>query len=337
MQSLLKLLAALVLSAIVYITPAHANPCGNWLTEANGDFEVFGEYLYWQVKEDQLQYAALLLNELNDVVNFSEQLIIKEQKQDWSSGFRVGFGYKPYCTDWNFNCFWTSLHNSTKSSLFDPTSQGVIPIPAIPSVAPGTGAVSHWHFKFDTLDFQLGRKFCLNESCMTLPFVGIKGAWIKQNQNIDYFGSTLNPTPIDFAIHKKNHFNSVGICLGVDNTWEFLPEFTLDSGISAAYLYGKFNVSANSSITQESNAVVAEFKYNKHRLRPMVDAYIGVNWSACLCECFLIDLGIDYEIQYWWNQWQAPSSFETALLNTTAAQQGDLVLHGLTVHLAVGF
>ena len=69
----------------------------------------------------------------------------------------------------------------------------------------------------------------------------------------------------------------------------------------------------------------------------MVDAYIGLDWDTCFCNRYIFNVGAAWEVQYWWNQWQSPSSVDATIFRGGDAPQGDLSLQGLTIFAAITF
>lgn len=335
--------------------------------DKSGKFEVFGDYLYWEAREDQLTYAQGVQGGLEPLIaafsggtNGLLPIDIKtyEADFDWKSGFRVGGGYYFNCCNWDLKLFWTSLHAQTTAHVNDPDS-GLIPsnfpsslifniIDVINSggelsPALASGAHNKWHLKFDTLDFELGRSYFLCCGVALRPFLGIKGAWIDQNFNTSYDGIFLvideNVNPIGINVSKKNNFHAIGPTCGMDLAWEFFCNFSLVGDLTLGALYGRFQnkIQSTENLSFAESEVVLSLPYNKHRIRPMVNASIGVEYNNCNWQCFQFAIGAAYEVQYWWNQWQVPVSSEVSLLTGNNVPQGDLMLHGLTVHAGVAF
>lgn len=322
--------------------------------------KIYGELLYWKVVQDQMQYAAVLPGGIQHIiqafqrggdhpVQLSEKLSIVDPSFKFKPGFRIGLGYEVPCSNWDFQLAWTRIHEKTSSSVSN-KENGVIPLTLpIASIfgfvnrdpsqfAFGSEAKSHWNFEFDTLDLQVGRTCsCLN--CLDFrSYLGVKAASIRQNQHIEYLGFSVNKGPVNLRNTRKNNFYGVGPSFGFDASWGFCPHWNLSSGICGALLCGKFDVHEHPSATLDPNFIKLDLKNSKKgRLRPTVDATIGIDWDACVCDRFQIKVGVAYEVQYWWNQWQAPSSVRGSLIDGGSSAQGDLMMHGLTAQLAVAF
>jgi len=320
--------------------------------------EVFGEYLYWKVTQDQMQYAAVLpggiqpiIDEINSGSEFDicEKIIIKEPKFDYISGFRIGAAYHVPCTNWDALIAWDHLSEKVSSNVFDP-DYGVIPL-TLPASSIfefvnrdadefsfGNKATDSWRFDFNTIDIEIGTTFTLMDVFNVRPYCGLKFASIKQKQHTNYYGFSIDDVPVWIQNLKKNDFDGIGSLFGLCSTWEFMPTVNFTSIVSGCFLVGKVNVKETSSIMEASNSVTIKLKDSKKsRMRPMIDATIGIDWTPNYFCNVDIDIGIYYEMQYWWNQWQAPTSIQNSLLGGGSSPQGDLMMQGVTLGLDIAF
>lgn len=356
MKSFKTVLITLLLGLLPY--SMQINAIQNFQSNEEESLEAYGEYLFWQVTQDEMQYAIVFPNsDFRDIIavfssngppEISANASVVDPKFEWNSGFRIGFGYG-FCSQWDIDLAWTRFHQKVNSSVFSaessifPSSDPLAILFGIANRDPSmfslaNEAKSHWRFEFDAIDLEIGRTCCLCQGLVLRPYIGVKAASILQKQHIEYIGFTAGGAPISIETHKKNDFRGIGPSFGFDTSWEFMPNWNLTSGVCAAWLYGKFNANTHPMASQSPGFIdVKENANKKHRLRPTVDAYLGFDWNTCLCECFEVTLGVAYEIQYWWNQWQAPSSFVGSLVNGGSSSQGDLMMQGLTVHAGLYF
>lgn len=343
-----KILSTILACLFVGATPIASDPVG---------LTVYGDYLLWQVAQDQMHYAAVLpggvaplIAMANPVTQISGKGFLAEPKFEWDSGFRVGLMYEVPCSNWDLDLSWTCIQKKNTSSVSDP-SFGILPtsMPVLivldiingtsgstPMIFFANHAESHWKFNFNAVDFKISRTYCFSDCSVIRPFVGLKAAEIKQCQHIEYFGTSIGGTTLFLQNRRENKFNGVGPSLGIDSSWMFAPNWSLKSGICGAFLYGKFDVSEFPEASHTPFFVEVLLQENKKdRLRPTVDAYIGIDWDTSVCDMDL-KIGVAYEIQYWWNQWQASSSVPQSLLAQPSGQ-GDLTMSGLTVRAALAF
>jgi hypothetical protein len=324
-----------------------------------GGVTVYGDWLFWRVVQDQMQYAAVIPGGIQPIIDafsgpgpvqLAEHLVVYEPSSKYRSGARIGLISEIPCTCWEIGLAWTTLQGKMHSRVFDPTN-GVIPINAPATTlfgfigmdptmfGFGTEATSHWKFEFNTVDLTIGRSIDFDCDCFSLsPYLGIKGASIKSDQEVRYFGFSFNDVPIFISVDKKNHFNGVGPSFGLSSNWEFLTNWKLKGEVCAALLCGKFAVQQRPFAALPPNFIgVTVDASRKFRIRPMLDAAIGLDWDLYACRSFGISMGVAYEIQYWWHQWQLPGSIVSTVVTSGASAQGDLTLYGLTADFRVRF
>lgn len=316
-----------------------------------------GEFLYWKVSQDQIPYAAVLPGGLQPIIDtFSssqnpqvrELLEIKDPNFKYKPGFRIALGYTPPCSNWNFNLSWTRLHEKIASSTVS-NEQGIIPTTMPVAIITGfinrepsqfgfgTEAKSQWKFQFDTWDLLVGRKFSIC-GLENTPYLGVKAATINQSQKVNYLGFSVDGNPLKLQNKMKNHFRGIGPCLGINSSWAFCNGWSLWGDVSGALLCGRFDLHSDPSVSQDITVIGFKIKPSKKtKLRPTVGAQIGIGWDTMVCDQYHVTLDVAYEAQYWWNQWQAPTSVVNTLFSAGHSAQGDLSLYGLTAKLGVGF
>lgn len=350
---------AFLISMLSCSTLAMSEQCYDACNDCGSGIEVYGEYLHWKVAQEGMEYAAVLpggvqqiimdIMDSPDAVQLDEQLEIIDPSFNYRPGFRVGIGYRVPCSNWDFQLAWTRLHQKIGSSV-NSDENGIIPLefPAaivfgfinrdVNEFAFANRAHCHWHFEYDTIDLEVGKTCCLSNCFIFRPYAGVRAVSIKQKQELEYFGFSVDDVPVTVQDVKKNNFHGIGPSFGLDFSWEFYSGFNLTSDISAALICGKFNVNDKRALALDPNFINFEIKNpKKWHVRPVVDASIGFDWRSCFCEQYHVLIGVYYETQYWWNQWQAPSSVENSILSGGASPHGDLTMHGVTVKASVAF
>lgn len=325
--------------------------CQTDCNENNGGFEVYGEYLYWKAVQDQMAYAGTGLTDIfgsdNPFPTGASKAKIVEPHFKYHSGFRVGVGYQLPCTYWDTQVAWTRLHDTNSSSVSQ--REGVFPFGALISIfgsssenGPGLAneARSHWHFAFDTVDLQLGRTLESMCNLFFRPYIGARIASIRQKQNTAFFGLVDGDTgaPIDASVSRKNLFRGVGPSIGIDGSLKFCSQWSLNGGVSGALLYGRLDTHNIITISENGQVGSIDLKNReKYRLRPNANTYFGLGWESCFCEKYQVKLGVSYEMQYWWNQWDVPGDLVGVLFTGGDISQGDLMLHGITARAQIAF
>src|SRR5262249_9615428 len=143
----------------------------------------FGEALFTKVSDPSLLYGRTsVATTVGTVTNTtSEDLFLTNR---WSTGFRVGLGYRLPCDMPRIQTSWTHITSRASDTRNDATTP-----PAGTTVqffntffvqAPFTSSVN-WHLKYDMVDFDVIQDLnCWN--CFTFsPFIGVRNASIRQN------------------------------------------------------------------------------------------------------------------------------------------------------------
>lgn len=296
------------------------------------------EYLYWNISQVNMPYAVAI-EDINNFANFEE---IK-QGNHWTSGFRLGLGAK-FCCDFETRLSWTSFHPTFKdrkankiliaSELLAPNIGFVLGGDDI-----GGPASSRWRLDFDTIDWDVGMSLCFKNAIRIFPYIGLKGAIIRQEQRITYedFVDTNTDNRLDAFIKEKNSFYGVGPKLGLFCAYFLSSRWSLD-GMLAASLLGGHQISPSVTSFTEPEAPLfysSKFHVDAWRLIPFLQCYLGVSWQGCLCRCpFMV--GVGYEAQMFWDLWRTQNSIIQQIYITDASY-GALMLQGLAVKLKVSF
>jgi len=368
--------AALVASASSYAQGSYGDccppaPCGTPTECCDNGFSVHADYLLWQMQEDGLQYAETF-NVFADATapnGISARVpgFIYEPDAEWNSGFRIGAGYKVPCTCWDLAADWTWYRNDSSSSTCA-SEVNVVPTATIlwladeaSLIAVGTEtatslpsrAKQKHELQYDVLDLTAGAKFCPCNGLEFRPFIGLRGAVIDQTQHVKYT-HTLGP----ITVRKTNNFWGVGPRVGIDTNWAVGCGFSVISRAGTSLLCGQADCDYHAAIKtstpqvdvqpdHEGNVVdfPAENPFNvaesikprsEDRVRPCADLMLGLSWETCYCQNTYVRVSLGYEVQYWWNQWMAPTSDFATTVNTSRVP-GDLVLHGLDLSVGVSF
>lgn len=162
------------------------------------------DYLRWKAEEDQLVYA--LVSETGFQPPQGD-ILIKEPCFQWDSGVRVGGGYQ-FCSEWDFFVAWTHFKESTSSSVTAGAQQVLaVALNSSLGAAFGSSASSTWCLKFDTVDIDIATSYGLTNCLAVRPYMGLKWAGIKQNQDIRYEDVVINQNTSNAAVARINNFS----------------------------------------------------------------------------------------------------------------------------------
>lgn len=291
----------------------------------------FADLLYWRMREGSTENWAQVITPAG--ANQSDTLI--DAPFRWNTGLRIGVNYKQeqtfdstiYYTGYQskalnhasgrvFSAFLGNFFaNNTNGANFGPFYQS---------------ANVQWRIAYNTLDFDLGKKFDVTPILTVRPFLGLKGASINQTISSNWEGPMTTVLGVDTPITTfstatetlKNNFWGIGPTLGLNTTWSLYKNektsFNVLGNFSAALLRGEW--SFRDVYENNTPAAININTTNLVGLAPMAGTFIGMEWSHQLPKA---DMGIrlGYEAQVWFNQLQF-YSYNMGRLNNLMSLQG---------------
>lgn len=304
--------------------------------------------LYWQAMQPQMDYAVEGLttagrgNPLN-------------QTPHWFWGFRLHAATDLVsCMDIHIG--WTSFRNQNSTSASASVGlfanqlagfpfSGILPDVGVIQFPQGGAAGSTWFLHFDMIDLDLLFPLFDGPLYEIHPYIGVKGGWIRQQQEIIYtnFSDTSFgvPNTIDAILTQNNRFWGVGPKAGCAGSTHLTDRLRLMGGIGGALLMGQLHspffgralVSLPSLGTTIPSVVDAEI--GTWRLIPTLQLFVGVDWRFVWSRCQAL-LGVGYEVQYFWNTWRLQSSLSQLQIGTTVGFSS-LMFQGVTTRFGIHF
>jgi hypothetical protein len=320
-----------------------------------------GDFLYWKANEDGLEYAAKITNHTPFTVsnNLNMDAQLKDVKFKWDPGFRVALGYLFNNNDhWDLVLEWTRIHTKAHSEVssnnLNTTSIQALWAPNVVNY-PLNFASSHWRLSYNVLDLSLGRSYFVGKTTMLHPYVGLRGASLRQHLHAKYNGfffptpfNTAPVTPITDKFSGKNNYSAAGIRVGSDFLWHFNRYFGLFSDFSASLLCGQFNVKETVTAWQQPTTPIVpstvKLKEHLNRTRVNVEAAIGFQGEVMFNnEKQRLAFTLAYELSEWFSQNQLiqpfmtndPQSVNQVVIPTS--KNGDLSLQGGTFKIELNF
>lgn len=304
---------------------------------SNSAFYCGVDYLYWKAEEDQLQYALNIPGGFpQSGLAFANQIDVVNPCFKGQSGVRLTAGYE-FCQNWDVALAWAHLQQTSCSSI-ENSAFGIVATTAfgfIDFIGPvATKALSTWCYNLNMVDFEVGREWHAMHELDLRPFLGFSWIRLNQRQTINYEGIINLPTA---TMQKTNNFSAIGPRAGIDASYYVWNNISLVATVSGALMYGTFNIKDQGFFVGENNINLSPFFAEcKKRLRPTAQIILGFEWEKEVCNCADVELGIAYEVHYWWNMWQTPNSAAAATAGVNNVP-GDFTTHGLTVHAGVRF
>lgn len=283
------------------------------------------EYLYWNPRVDGLVYAFDNPEGLSGGTVFPiGNITARDQKFNWNSGTRLGITYFLPQSSLDCGFYWTFF----QSNSFTSTSNHPLAAPIVGFViAPFPNeAQSRWNLHFNTFILDVGYHIELPYHFLLRPHMGILGGLIKQKTNYKYFNLPL--TGITASIQREHFFRGIGPHTGIDLQWYFCGNASLISKISTSIVFAKINNQDQYIFP----TTISTFKENPNRVRTIMDAYLGLGFDGCICNC-PYEIAIGYELEYFWSIFQ--SLLGQQALSSPGAAWSDLSLNGLTLSLSL--
>ena len=141
------------------------------------------------MKKQFLQYRLL------PAPNAFSTLSLREPKERFEPGFRVGLNYYSPCDCWDAALNYTYFHTKAKTEGYSNVASGGSATAtnfiafrplwesvdnSVPDFARGK-----WLLDLNYLDLEIGHKYYVSSCFVLRPFIGLRGARINQNYNYD--------------------------------------------------------------------------------------------------------------------------------------------------------
>jgi hypothetical protein len=285
------------------------------------DLWIMGDALLWQAVEENLTYAYSGRGDYKNLHTVDFQ---------WDWGFRLGIGYNLPRDGWDLDLYWTHIRNTahgehhSESQLFQVWT-------VADHVLQGTGrASSHWRVHLDQVDLDLGRQFYVGKCLSIRPFIGMRSAWIFQEDSIDFSTATAKQ---DAKL--KNRFWGFGFAAGLDSDWKLGGGVSLYGEADMSILLGFFDVDQRGR--QGESSIWAQDKSFRVG-RTIMDLGMGLKWSTLFFDDSIgltLKAGYEYHLYYDQNQFILTNgSTNLELFNPV---HGDLIYQGVIGSVQVDF
>jgi hypothetical protein len=273
------------------------------------------DLLYWQAKENGLE-------------PYFTKTAVREPSFKWDPGFRVGFGTSLPHDKWDLSLLFTHLHtkafvpfHSDPSPLFPSWTEKLAAAPAFVDEAR-----LRWRLHLGLLDLDLMRCF---EATRRLTFhlgLNLRTAWIRQKLKVIYRGGALFPGDED-ELSAKNKFWGIGPGIKASSLFDVWKGWSLLGKGAFALLQGEFYVH------QDEDSELEEF-LKIHSVytgsAPIVELGLGIQKK----------FGKNLVVNLIWEElflWGQNRLLHFLNGSSSAANQGDLTLQGITLGISARF
>lgn len=325
-----------------YNAPARVDVRSCW------DFYVTGTFIYWQPIQENMELAvstnlssATPLIPTNGTTN---QGSVVNLSTSYEPGFKVGLGMNYDYDSWDTYAEYTWFHNTNSSSVAVTTPGALFPMRNHPRILVEESPVftdisGSWGLKMDFADLSLARAYWVGTRLSFRPFVGARGAWIRQKQTVT--GTTATQTDV-----VSNHSTSwgVGARAGLETNWMMGCGFRFFGNGSADLLFTRYSLRNkeyfSTTSTELLEDVLSTTQSKVNAIRPHMDLELGFAWGSYFDNNnWHFDLSAGYGFQVFWNQNMFRNFTDNAVQSvaTSNLPNGDLFVHGLNLVLRLDF
>lgn len=232
------------------------------------EFHVTGEVLYWVSNLGGLEGAfGTTAIDVTVAPGLTTTTIVETDREphwSWRPGYRVG-------VDYAWKCFvveadWT--HYIGRAHFNDGGQHG------------------NWRINYNTLDLILGRRCNVAPCFFFKPFVGVRGAYIRQNLNSHletFYTGTNGSNVVPTDQHDKERFWGVGPELGLEANWYLGCSWSLYASFDFVSYYGKVKTRIDHTDFLTGNTVIRDGTI-KHAFNTIAtDGSFGIRWDKAWC------------------------------------------------------
>lgn len=311
---------------------------------------IVADFLYWQAVQDGIEYALSSKSPIRPGSFLSSGEVnikdgdMKDVDFDWGPGFRVGLGYNFRYDQWDLFLNWTRFHNHSNSTSHAHAggSLSALWVPVTISGGDIEKAHAHWRLLYDVVDLELGRSFYLTKALSARPFVGLRGAFIRQHFRYRYEDLHVDtiPGPFDIVTRTKNNYYSGGLRAGTEMNFRVNQHWSFYGAASTSLVYGNFDLRLRFQFPDlDIGPLKLGYKSDYNRTKANVEGAIGLQWETGYANGrYHFTILACYEFTEWFNQNQLVKVLAPALFNPAfLPNDGDLGMQGGTLSARFDF
>jgi len=324
-----------------YNAPARIDVRGAW------DFYATGTFVYWQPLQDNMELAvasttraSLTSAAVNGSAGNPGNII--NMDFDYKPGFKVGLGMNFDYDNWDGYAEYTWFHGTNTQSSNASSTGALFAFVGHPSIVGTNGyntGSENWKLKMDFADVNLGRSYYVGTKLSFRPFMGARGAWIRQRANYTFvndgtlgFGTAGTLTSLNKSVSW-----GVGPSVGMSSNWMFGYGLRATGVVNADLLFTRYNTSIFELFTG-NNLTFNTNQHHANTLRPHANLEMGFGWGSYFDNNnWHFDLLATYGFQVFWNQNMFRHYTDDVRLSNSNMPNGDLYVQGLNLSARLDF
>ena len=334
------------------------NPPARPVVKEGVDMFVTGELLVWKATQDDMAYAVQL--DQNPTINGFNSGKVKNWRGKWAAGFRVGLGYNMAHDGWDIDAYWTHFNMHGKSEEDDNECECVAIFQPVfqpkdfnngntTAVFVLEAEARKWKLDINMVDLEMGREFFVSKWLTLRPFVGLRGAWVRQKFEVEYAGNgtfasnytTLlaGANSVDFE-SMKTHMWGVGPRAGLNTQWGVGSGVSFYGNLALSTVWGRTKVTEVANAQNEVAATEAEIEHFSNKFsatRAILDLALGLRYDTTFADdSWAWGIWAGWESHYFWSQ-NKLFNFGGHSNGEFYQYDGDLATNGVTIGMSFDF
>ena len=290
---------------------------------AEGLFTLGGDWLYWTVEQEKMEFAVNVTASLVDETFTINSDIIRPKFKE-HSGYRIYADFVNPCRDWKIQAAYTHMPTSAgvrvSDNPLDVTMDFIslfntnFPLLNIIAAATFDSVGGQWNAKINYLDIDAARIISLNDRFQITPHMGIRALWSNQKFIIDG-----EATDLSFVANLKGKMSGIGIEGGLWGDVCIAEGFSLVGHIGGSLIYTKFRNHGTFDGNDAGSLVHIQYNDSMYKDIAMVDSFVGLRYATRLSQ-----VGISLHVG-----WEQHIIFDTNQFSVSG--DGNMTLQGLTL------
>lgn len=313
-----------------------------WVKNCIAEPYVEGEFLYWKVAQENLEYGATGFGDQSREVTQRGKIYTFDF--EGRPGFRGGIGANIAHDGWDVFLRYTWIYSKlTDRARVDLNEQRirVLWLSAPEEFLHGgvNEAQARWQIHMNALDLEWGRNAYLSRYLTLHPFFGLKGYWSDQKYRAEYDGFFQRENgPQERAnetAKMKQDSWGIGVRFGLNSDWYLSRNWSVYANLALASLWSHFDVHRRDegfNFIQNQKFLLVNTKLDTYYLNPILELGVGVCWEMWFADDTMHALiQVGWEEQLWWGM-----NHFTKIFDSTSGR-GNLEFQGLSLRFRFDF
>ncbi len=325
-----------------------------YYTQDANEYFGYAEWIYWNpMTADPMNWGGFVTQSASTTVVASETF--RNLQYDFSSGFRVGLGYRLGCDTsgantrpWQLEVEYTRLHTSTSDSEdangvvngIGSAIEPLLPTPDTSHVYTFLHGNSHSSLDYDRIDLRIAWPFWMQSNVILRPFVGGTVAWFENDWHT-FFSNTPPATPascdLDWTWWGGGLLGGADAYVGIGNGLGFFADS------SFGFLFGPLKTDElDTGVDNTPIFATLSCHSDSYSFQPVVNFGAGVDYKYWFNKAAMLHIALGWEFTWWFdmNRYGRVNQRDSAIASTAGyfnTEPSGLGYQGFTARLGLDF